>query len=76
MTMDETHDIQMLHYGTSTEVNGIAVDWVTDNIYWTDALYNWIMVLRVKLNNHVYTKVLLRTQLDQPHAIALHPAQG
>ncbi len=37
----------MVYYGTSSQVNGIAYDWISGNLYWTDAMYNMIMMAKV-----------------------------
>ncbi|ELU10017.1 hypothetical protein CAPTEDRAFT_221406 [Capitella teleta] len=60
--------------GISTEVNGLAVDWVSGNLYWTDALYNWISVSRTE-DNSVY-RHLITTGLDNPQGIAVYPEKG
>ena len=60
----------------STEVNhpdGVAVDWIARNLYWTDTGTNRIEVARL---NGTSRKVLLSEKLDEPRAIALHPSMG
>lgn len=51
---------------------GLAIDWYTDKIYWTDGEKNRIEV--ATLDGH-YQKVLFWTELDQPRAIAVVPAK-
>lgn len=51
---------------------GIAIDWYTDNIYWTDGESNRIEVATL---NGKYQKVLIWSDLDQPRAIALVPSK-
>ncbi len=75
MSLNGTKDIKVMYYGTSSEANGIAYDWVTGNLYWTDALYNWIMVAKAEEKTPIY-KTLLRTGLDKPHGIAVYPQKG
>ncbi|XP_077987039.1 low-density lipoprotein receptor-related protein 6-like [Glandiceps talaboti] len=59
--------------GTSTFVEGIAVDWVANNVYWTDATYNWI-----KMSNYdgSFVRTLVTTELDTPTGIACDPING
>ena len=52
---------------------GLAVDWITDKLYWTDAKKDRIEVL--DLSNSKRT-VLISTGLDQPRGIAVHPTRG
>lgn len=52
---------------------GLAIDWFTDNIYWTDSEANRIEVATLEGK---YRKVLFWTDLDQPRAIAVVPMKG
>ena len=66
--------LHVVYTGISTQVYGIAVDWLSGSIYWTDALYNWITVARLVAHdifNHIIT-----TGLDRPMGIAVHPQNG
>lgn len=60
----------------STEViqtDGLAVDWIARNLYWTDTHSDRIEVSRL---NGTSRKVLISEGLDEPRAIALDPARG
>lgn len=52
---------------------GIAIDWYTDKIYWTDGEMNRIEVATL---NGKYRKVLFWSDLDQPRAIVLVPSKA
>ncbi|XP_072178783.1 uncharacterized protein [Diadema setosum] len=58
---------------TSRTVYGIATDWLTGNVYWTDAAYDWIMVCSA--DGAKMTSVI-DEDLDLPTGIALHPSRG
>ncbi|XP_059895450.1 LOW QUALITY PROTEIN: low-density lipoprotein receptor-related protein 2a [Gadus macrocephalus] len=60
-----------LHYVTDPE--GLAVDWITGHIYWTDAGTNRIEVAEL---DGRYRKWLVYTDLDQPAAIVVNPSLG
>ncbi|XP_077865972.1 low-density lipoprotein receptor-related protein 2-like [Saccoglossus kowalevskii] len=62
-----------VHTGTSTTVEGIAVDWLTKHVYWTDAEYNWIKVANYNGTNH---RTLITTGLDKPAGIVCDPIKG
>lgn len=66
--------VESVFSGISAEVNGMAMDWVSGSLYWTDARYNWITVARSE-NNSVF-RHLITTGLDSPHGIAVHPREG
>ncbi|XP_060530301.1 low-density lipoprotein receptor-related protein 6 isoform X2 [Cylas formicarius] len=53
--------------------DGIAIDWFTDNIYWTDNDANRIEVATL---DGKHRKVLFWTDIDQPRAIAVVPTKG
>ena len=53
-------------------MNGIAVDWTSNNVYTTDALYNWIMLTTIKDTN-AYFNILIDNDLELPYGIAVHP---
>lgn len=53
--------------------DGLACDWFTDKIYWTDSDSNRIEVATIEGK---YRKVLFWTDIDQPRAIALVPMKG
>lgn len=60
----------------NTEVNhpdGIAVDWIAGNLYWTDTGTDRIEVSRL---NGTSRKVLISEDLDEPRAICLDPVAG
>lgn len=53
--------------------DGIAIDWIAQNLYWTDTGTDRIEVARL---NGTSRKVLISDELDQPRAICLHPVAG
>jgi len=63
---------ETLHGGVQ-QVEGLALDWLGDNIYWVDAGAKKIEVSRT---DGRFRKTLLTNNLDKPRAIALHPSRG
>ena len=61
-----------MYQGTSDSVNGIAVDWMTGNVYWTDATYDWIVLLS---SDGTRFDIVIDDGLDRPGGIAVYPAQ-
>lgn len=53
--------------------DGLAIDWLTHKIYWTDGETNRIEVATL---NGQYRKVLYWEDIDQPRAIALVPQES
>jgi len=43
--------------------DGVAVDWVARNLYWTDTGRNYIAVSRL---NGTSRKILISTEMEQP----------
>ncbi|XP_023239238.1 low-density lipoprotein receptor-related protein 6-like [Centruroides sculpturatus] len=60
----------------TTEVHhpdGIAIDWIARNLYWTDTGTDRIEVSRL---NGTSRKILITENLDEPRAIVLDPVEG
>ena len=57
---------------TTKHPDGLAVDWVGGNLYWSDNILNTIEVSRL---NGTHRKVLLRG-VKEPRALQLYPAKG
>ncbi|XP_075213619.1 low-density lipoprotein receptor-related protein 4-like [Lycorma delicatula] len=59
--------------GNLSTPNGLAVDWLADNIYWTDTTRKVLEVARLDGSSR---KVIIFTGLDEPRAVALFPSKG
>ena len=66
-------DVQAVVRSEVKHPDGIAVDWVARNLYWTDTGTNRIEVSRL---NGSARRVLIDENLDEPRAIALDPTKG
>ena len=66
-------DVQIVISSQIKHPDGLAVDWVARNLYWTDTGTDRIEVSRL---NGTSRKVLINENLDEPRAIALDPARG
>ena len=64
--------IETLHNGIQ-QVEGLALDWLGDNIYWVDAVGKKIEVSRA---DGRFRKSLISSNLDRPRAIVLDPKRG
>lgn len=54
-------------------VNGIAVDWLANNIYWTDGGSKSIHVARL---DGRFRKTIVNSDLEDPWSIAVFPQKG
>jgi hypothetical protein len=61
--------------GISSGVNSLAVDWLTNNIYWADSLYNWIVMSPAVSDTSLF-RIVVNTDLDQPMGLVVHPFRG
>jgi len=53
------------------QINGVAFDWTTGNIYWVDAQYKMIAVLATDENSMLWKAVV--SDLNSPKDIAVDP---
>lgn len=54
-------------------VDGIAYDWIYENLYFTETQLNKIEVISTRT---LFRRVLFQTDLDEPRGIAVHPIEG
>ena len=54
-------------------IEGLALDWIANNLYWVDSRLNTIEVARENGTNRM---VLISQDVGQPRGIALDPSQG
>ena len=52
---------------------GLAVDWISRNLFWTDTGRDKIEVARLDGSSR---KVIVSSNLDEPRAIAIYPRKG
>ena len=63
----------MIHSSTLRNPDGIAVDWLGRNLYWCDKTTDTIEVSTL---SGLYRKVLVKENLQEPRALAVHPYRG
>ncbi|XP_061194926.1 low-density lipoprotein receptor-related protein 4-like [Saccostrea echinata] len=78
MLVNRSTTTKTIFTGTSGSIDGLAVDWLSNNLYSVDPKYNWIKMFALKENSTedpVY-KVVVKTDLANPHGIAVYPQKG
>ena len=53
--------------------DGLAIDWISRNVFWTDTGTDRIEVARL---NGSSRRVIISDELDEPRAIAVDPMNG
>jgi len=51
----------------------VAVDWMTQNIYWADGLHHIIGVKPLAIMHHDIWKAIVDTNLSSPQDVAVNP---
>lgn len=75
LTLDGSTGTRSLFTKSSGYVDGLVVDWVSDNLYFSDLKYNWIMLVPLNTTK-VFYKLIVTTELYQPHGLAVYPKKG
>ncbi|KAK3605325.1 hypothetical protein CHS0354_003972 [Potamilus streckersoni] len=65
-----------IYKGLSSAYVKILVDWISQNIYWTDEYYKWIMVQSLLGNDTSMYCVIIRDNLQGPYALAPDPFEA
>lgn len=73
VNMHNFSDTKIIINKNLTTTDGLAVDWVADNIYWTDTGRKVLEVSRIDGSSR---KIIIREGLDEPRAVALFPRKG
>lgn len=71
--IDEGHKKEVVIDHNIVTADGLAVDWIYSHLYWTDTGTNSICMS--DLDGNLITTIIT-DQLEEPRAIALHPAKG
>ncbi|XP_041373874.1 pro-epidermal growth factor-like [Gigantopelta aegis] len=67
---------RVVYRGTSSNVRGIAVNWINGDVYWTDSSYNMIFMTAGKGNTPSRHVAVISNDVDNPSGIALHVNKG
>lgn len=73
VSMLNASDVKMIVKDNLQSVDGLAVDWIADNLYWTNSGNKIIEVARLDGSNR---KTLISTDVDDPRSIVLYPRKG
>ncbi|KAJ8310212.1 hypothetical protein KUTeg_012077 [Tegillarca granosa] len=75
LVLNGSTSTRSVYTGTSKEVDGLVVDWVSNNLYLADPNYNWILLVPLNTTETLY-KLITRSGLDKPHGLAVYPKKG
>ena len=81
MCFDGLHTVEDIIVGSVMSVEGLAIDWMSRNLYWVDSGRKVIEMARL---SGLHRKVIIpkmdhktnHTILDKPRAIAVDPQHG
>ena len=65
-------NITVIH-SNAGDIGGLAVEWMSLQLYWTDEYYDRISVSDLEGNN---IRILISLSVDEPRGLVLDPNQG
>ena len=71
-----TDTVEVVFEGMSEDIGGIAMDWLSGNVYWTDNTKDMILATRWHPTRKDMYFVAVKDLLDHPTGIAVDPANG
>ena len=76
--LDGQSDPEVIVEKDLSSVEGLALDWISSNLYFVDGARSRIEVVRVDINyfGRMRRTILKNDQLGKPRGIALHPVKG
>lgn len=69
-----SQQVTLVDSGSLLSPEGLALDWVQHNLYWTDSGHKTVSV--ASAYDGLKRRVLVDTELSEPRAIALDPQHG
>ncbi|KAK9731245.1 Low-density lipoprotein receptor domain class A [Popillia japonica] len=73
MPMNNLTDTKVIVNENITAPNGLAIDWIAENMYWTDTQLSVVEVAKLDGTSR---KVLVRDNLNEPRSVAVFPKKG
>ncbi|RZC38041.1 low-density lipoprotein receptor-related protein 4, partial [Asbolus verrucosus] len=73
VNMFNLSDVKNIIHSNLSSPDGIAVDWIANNIYWTNTGNKVIEVAKL---DGKYRKTIIKTNLQDPRSIAVFPRKG
>lgn len=73
ITGDVIRNIDVVVHSGLLTAEGIAVDWIGNNLYWVDSNLDQIEVAHI---NGSFRRTLIAGEMDSPRALALDPREG
>ena len=66
----------MIFENGAAEIHTLAVDWVTNNVYFTEGSHGWVAVQSANAGQENRYKILFSKDLYNPRGIAVDPVEG
>lgn len=78
LCFDGHSDVEVLVDTDLQSVEGLAFDWISNNLYFVDGELKSVEVIRTDIHNYgrMRRSLLTDNDLDNPRGIAVHPLRG
>lgn len=64
----------VLHFADIQIIRGLAVDWLSRNLYWISSEFDETQINVARLDGSLKTSII--HGIDKPQCLAVHPAKG
>lgn len=65
--------LSILFKGKSAAFGQIALDYLSNNLYWCDSLLKWIAMKPANNFNNTIYKIIIHKDLNQPEGLSMDP---
>ncbi|KAK3083431.1 hypothetical protein FSP39_022421 [Pinctada imbricata] len=71
--LNKYKEFEDIRIGVSEGFGSVAFDWLSENLYWTDSMHDWIAMQPAYTKDESMFKIIVSDGLRQPEGLAIDP---